>query len=266
MNLLSTTIPPSEVFELCTHAARRGTRTFVRQNSSVCLLLLFGFILLSMYTTVDVLTLLWFFVLGISSSIGFGVGVPTRILFLIPYALRHATAEYFVDNYSVIFPVFFTHAIGSAIGELPPFLSSAVLTKYFNLEKGQSKVARFHQWVSQKMESRRFACIVALAAWPNATFDAAGLSAGASGMGTGSFLLATILGKACIRAPLACALVLAHLHSPWALPSFVTSMFEEKKETGYMGMLWTGCVTTITLYTLTITMIETAKMEKEMQK
>ena len=223
------------------------------------------FLLFSWCTHVPVLTLLWFFVLGISSSIGFGVGVPSRILFVIPYVFSHATTGFFLSDFAAVFPVVFIHACGSSLGELPPFLSSSILINYFDLDSGSGAMASFHQYITKKMESHRFACIVLLASWPNASFDMCGLSAGASNMAISSFISATLIGKSLIRAPITCAVLLSNIHNSWIIPSFVSNMWEEQKKGTIVGPLWSMTVALISLYTLWITMRETAKIEKRMR-
>lgn len=258
-------LAPREVVSLSTSAAWRGAKMFARDNRGLCAAFACAFLLLSLFTGTHPLTLLWFFLLGISSSIGLGVGVPSRILFLIPYILSHASTGGFLTDYARIFPVCFIHAVGSAVGELPPFLSASTLVHYFQLQTGSGMMARFHQWVMSKMQSRRFTCIVLLATWPNATFDACGLSAGASGMGTRSFLLATTIGKACIRAPLTLALILTNVHSAWMARMLPLEWWQEQrqKKGSAVGLLWTAAVTFICFYTLWITMAESAKIEKD---
>ena len=271
MRLLpDTDMAPSEIMQLCARASMRGTRFFVRQNLQTCMILCMGLVLLSVMCGISMITTAWFFLLGISSSIGFGVGVPTRVLFVIPYAIRNASGQHFLKDYASLIPVFIAHAVGSAVGELPPFLSSAVLTNYFNLSTGDTKIARLHQWIMKTMKGRRFLLIACLAAWPNATFDAAGLSAGASGMKMGAFLSATIIGKAFIRAPAACAIVLANMYNPWvkdALPDSMQSIFRrESSPRSMLGTLWSILVLMITLYTLLVTIIEMARIEKQTTK
>ena len=203
-----------QTFQLCLQVGKRGCKGFIQENSALCAIVAGCFILLSIATNISLLTLIWFFMLGVSSSIGFGVGVPTRILFIVPYIMATMTGSFWSD-FRTTFPILFVHAVGSSFGELPPFLSSALLAKHFSLDTGSSIIARMHQYITSKMQRHSFVCIIVLASWPNSTFDAAGLSAGAAGMSTGSFLTATIIGKACIRAPITNAVLLLSNKLPY---------------------------------------------------
>jgi membrane protein YqaA with SNARE-associated domain len=248
-----------EVLQLSATAASRGVKTFVSQNTPACFCFLLVFCLLSWYTAISMLSLLTFFLLGISSSIGFGVGVPSRVLFVVPWVLANAKEGAFLPDFVRVFPIMFVHAVGSALGELPPFLSAAVLIRHFRLhESKESKMAQLYRWMQTKMQKRRFTSIILLSAYPNATFDVAGLVAGASNMSTPSFLSATILGKAFIRAPVACAVIVCGIHNPWLVSKFPS--FDTQKN-GWLGHLWTAMVTSITFYTLWISIHETAKIE-----
>ena len=190
-----------------------------------------------------------------------------------------------------VFPIMFIHAVGSALGELPPFLSAAHLTSYFQIDSSDGPMARLHRWTVDRIQTRQFPAIVILAAWPNATFDCAGMAAGCAGMKTSSFLLATIIGKALIRAPATCALLLSQVHYPWlrsvlqsVLPSSVSELFQhdplgaahhhsrQKKGDGEgaalltLSLVWRALVLLVTLKMLWTTMAEAAKIEKDLQR
>ena len=77
----------------------------------------------------NVIHILWWFGLGVVSSIGLGSGLHTFVLFTGPYvsktALEYITHSFY-DILWRVFPVCFIWGSGSAVGELPPyFLSKA---------------------------------------------------------------------------------------------------------------------------------------------
>ena len=156
----------------------------------------------------EIVQLFGWMIIGILSSIGFGIGIPTRVLFVYPHILSVASVETSaVVAWRACLPVVVSHAMGSALGELLPFIGSSMLVKRLSLDEGNNALAISHRWFVQRMRYHGWFWVFAMAAWPNVAFDMAGLAAGASGMPLLSFLTAAITGEAILRAPIACALV-----------------------------------------------------------
>jgi len=136
----------------------------------------------------------WVFT-GIASSIGFGSGFQTGPLILFPYVSSIASNTGTIEEsyYKVIYPTFLW-GLGTAIGEIPPFYASKILTHNVN-KTIQEKMKTFIKTLGAPG-------IFLLACYPNATFDVAGVMAGMSGMPFYKFFMATLLGKACVKAQL----------------------------------------------------------------
>jgi hypothetical protein len=185
--------------------------------------------------------------LGIVSSIGFGVGIPTRVLFVYPHVLSVASAlESPMAAWWECAPVVCVHAFGSALGELPPFVGSSMLVRRLKLDEGDNALAVSHRWFVERMRHHGFFWVAAMAAWPNIAFDMAGLAAGASGMRMVTFILAATTGKALLRAPVATALVVGSAHSIGWLPdlpiqtSSVSTL--QTAWTVFVGIVSTACL------------------------
>ena len=149
----------------------------------------------------------WFF-LGILSTIGFGFGLHTGTFFLIPNILTIYN-ETSVDRYvtsgikSYVFfkslPMVISWGIGSAVGELPPSLISRYSQEDY--EKIVSTININPKYIDY-MKKHCFLVITLLASWPNMTFDFVGVLCGVNNISTMSFLIPTIIGKAFIKAPI----------------------------------------------------------------
>ena len=198
-----------ETAYLCYRAGRREIalafetgKAWVLLAAFACLVVMFPF-------------LTFYFVLGIASSIGFGFGVPTRTLILIPHVVSTAAlAPTLFAGWLSVLPVCIAHGVGSAVGELPPFLAADTLVHRWNLEGDDGPMAKSYQWFRDLMRRRGTLMIVLLATWPNASFDMAGLASGTAKMPLSHFLGATILGKAFLRAPATAAVVCGLVQTP----------------------------------------------------
>lgn len=152
------------------------------------------------------LPLYQWFGLGIASSIGLGFGMHTGPLFLFPEiaraAVRHGDATQALVETA---PAILSWGAGTAFGELPPYFFADRLASTLR-PTGESRVARATRWVER--QTRRFVlrfggwAIFGLACYPNVAFDAAGITAGVAGMPLATFFVATIAGKALVKAPL----------------------------------------------------------------
>lgn len=149
----------------------------------------------------------WFF-LGILSTIGFGFGLHTGTFFLIPNILNiyNETSIYLHPQSnlkSFVFlkslPIVMSWGIGSAVGELPPYLISKYSQNdYKNIVKKLNINTKYINY----MKKNSFFVITLMASWPNMTFDFVGVLCGINNISVMSFLVPTIIGKAFIKAPL----------------------------------------------------------------
>ena len=200
----------------------------------------------------------------------------------------------------VLHPVI-SWGIGTAIGEVPPYF----LSKYSNIDinlfksSGQSEnkveimnndtniLIRFYKSVSacfknvivrvlmvlnditiKYLVKYRFWAILALASWPNATFDLCGIAAGHYGIPFWEFFGATLIGKGFIKAPLQSLFIILLFTTDWidrfilSLPKILSSVLypiiEKNKnkfinkdyedETSWLLILWNITITCIILF------------------
>ena len=171
----------------------------------------------------------YWFAAGVMSSVGLGTGFHTGPLLLFPH-VSHVAAE--ADDFQSAFvnclaPVLLW-GIGTAVGELPPFYAGPQIT---------ASVPRIKALVERakgSIERYGMGAIFLLACYPNLTFDAAGMAAGAIGMPTYEFLTATICGKAFVKAPAQSAFIIASTRG--LLSVGVTG----GQGMGYLGAIWGG--------------------------
>ena len=235
---------PTQVVRLSSRLLRRSVTHFSRENPLLVMGVLFVLGCMSGFQLFVLLRLLGWLLIGVISSIGFGVGIPTRVLFVYPHILAVASAQpdAFVA-WRTCLPVAVVHAMGSALGELPPFIGSSMLVKRLSLDEGDNALAISHRWFVERMRSHGWFWVFVMAAWPNVAFDMAGLAAGASGMSLLSFLTAAIAGKAVFRAPIAAALVVGSSHSIAWLPDFHL----EPSSVGIAQWVWTLFVAVVSV-------------------
>ena len=157
--------------------------------------------------------------LGILSTIGLGFGFHTGIFFLFPYIIN-----YYEDNpnlniyYSILYclPQIILWGIGSALGELPPYLLTyncddenleiikntklkALCTNIYNVIKNN---------IDCTNKNTIFLGILIMSSWPNLTFDMCGMLCGYYKLTMNEFLIPTVLGKGFIKAPIQCLIIL----------------------------------------------------------
>lgn len=157
--------------------------------------------------------------LGILSTIGLGFGFHTGIFFLFPYIIN-----YYEDNpnlniyYSILYclPQIILWGIGSAFGELPPYLLTYNCDDE-NLEiikNNKLKVlcTNIYNVIKNKIDCSNkniiFLGILIMSSWPNLTFDMCGMLCGYYKLTINEFLIPTVLGKGFIKAPIQCLVVL----------------------------------------------------------
>mmetsp|Transcript_29225 Transcript_29225/g.56453 ORF Transcript_29225/g.56453 Transcript_29225/m.56453 type:complete len:498 (+) Transcript_29225:137-1630(+) len=181
----------------------------------------------------------WWLVLGILSSIGFGSGLHSGIMFLWPFVMqvvinaeaKGTTKFYAVYNHPCLYQAWGTHndgsltflnqlilvwpsvilwGAGTAIGELPPYFITRAARRAgrrddaFEAEleeaKGKSDVlSRLKVWTIAFTERNGFLGIFLLASWPNAAFDMCGMACGWLEMPFWTFFGATLLGKSLVK-------------------------------------------------------------------
>ena len=152
--------------------------------------------------------------LGVASSIGLGFGAHTGALFLFPRIAQAAVAhrEWSVarvvaeDAVAVL-----AWGVGTAVGELPPFLAARRYAARLPRAGWAGKAAAATRLVVQRGGAL---AVFLLGCWPNALFDLTGVAAGAGGMPLTTFLAATVAGKGFVKAPLQAAAVVERPRRP----------------------------------------------------
>ena len=171
----------------------------------------------------------WWLVLGILSSIGLGTGCHTGTLFLFPYIINN------LDNKWNIFLATYTWAIGTAIGEIPPYIiaSYSTITKEELLNYGQinnteietskclenclnndnnkntnisnksfikNKLLVMNKYMIYILDKYGMVGILLFASYPNMMFDLCGLICGYFHYPFWKFFLPTLIGKTVFKA------------------------------------------------------------------
>ena len=179
-----------------------------------------------------VLTFVAFWIgLGVLSSIGLGTGLHTFILYLGPKVAKFVMASYecgYVvqmrpSRYSLD-PVFhcaktgapvtfcnlflniwlegFLWGLGTAIGELPPYIVSktaAIRGKRLEMEGEKKWYSIARDRIFDYIQRNSFMTILLLASIPNPLFDLAGLTCGYLQINFWTFFSATAIGKSMVK-------------------------------------------------------------------
>jgi vacuole membrane protein 1 len=204
---------------------------------------------------------IWF-LLGVLSSIGFGTGMQTGVLFVFPEIIAEykRNIESYSDIYTNIYysfifclPMVLIWGVGTAFGELPPYFiarkmnykDSKGLDKMYKLlgDNSDSLKNSVNNTVEKfrKNKNYSFVTILCLSAWPNAMFDICGISAGLVKLRIDEFLIPTIIGKAFIKTPIQLAFILySYAHYGEAIT--------QNNEISYLYYLWNTFVISFTLY------------------
>lgn len=169
--------------------------------------------------------MIWWLGLGIASSIGFGSGLHTFLLYLGPHIAKVSIIssecgrvprqlpsrwafEYFedctkqgeIDVIDIIWAVQLESVLwglGTVIGELPPyFIAKGARDTDVTIEEDEGKIKQFLRNALQKYT---FLTLCLCASVPNPLFDLAGLMAGHFGVPFIEFFVATALGKAVVK-------------------------------------------------------------------
>lgn len=201
----------------------------------------------------------WFF-LGVMSSIGFGTGLQTGLLFVCPYVINYYIEHY--DNtqtqltniyiaYICCFPRVFIWAVGSAFGELPPYLISkkinysnpksvTKLSEMLGIDSDTLKT-KLDRYISRFKNNKwmTFITLIICSSYPNALFDMCGVASGIAKIPMYDFLIPTIIGKACIKTPIQLYIILYSY-------SYYGERFDSK-EISIFYYIWIVCVSLFTL-------------------
>lgn len=184
--------------------------------------------------------------LGVLSSIGFGFGMHTFVLFLAPHiaAVTLAaqtckslnfpeppypteiicpleTSDRIIDFTAILQKVAlesFMWGLGTAIGELPPYLAARLRAQAINRrlsgdnQESDASAANWERWMIKIITKVGFIGILLCAAIPNPLFDAAGVASGIAQVPFLTFFGATFIGKAIIKVLLQSSFVIFLFH------------------------------------------------------
>tara|TARA_B100000787_G_C16193273_1_gene298920 strand:- start:1697 stop:2491 length:795 start_codon:yes stop_codon:yes gene_type:complete len=196
-----------------------------KETITKCLLFIIGFTVTS-FITGDYTGFYYFywFLLGVLSTVGFGFGLPTGTLFLIPHIIANYNSPGAIGTevYWKSLPVVLSWGIGTAIGELPPYY----LARY-NQHEYLEYVKDYTNYMVY-LKKNSFLFITVGSSWPNMTFDFVGMMCGLNNISVLNFIIPTILGKAFIKAPfqLFCVIYFYSEISPQLLspPTYIASI------------------------------------------
>lgn len=187
--------------------------------------------------------------LGVLSSIGFGFGMHTFVLFLAPHIAAVTLAshscksldfpeppyphdilcpEHILGQDQVTFLMIlqkvalesFMWGLGTAIGELPPYIAARLRAQTVGRGPGgdspqseQGDTAGWEVYMIKIINKVGFIGILLCAAIPNPLFDAAGVASGIAQVPFLSFFGATFIGKAIIKVLLQTSFVILLFHN-----------------------------------------------------
>lgn len=159
----------------------------------------------------------WWIILGIMSSIGFGFGFHTGLLYLFPLIISELVLieNNLIENNSIITALIFKiglrsylWGIGSAIGEIPPYLiARSTSTAQLIIEPSKTNDSNFFElfnyycqvYTLKLLDNYGMFAIFLSASWPNMTFDLCGLACGYFRYPFWKFFLPTLIGKAFVK-------------------------------------------------------------------
>lgn len=194
---------------------------------------------------------IWWLALGILSSIGLGCGMHSGLLFLFPHVYFICSTSEFCNSLNFdsrvnmwkslltagnyfeclgkddgnvtlsklflkAYPYCFIWGVGTALGELPPYLTSyyAAKTKlsdeeYEEFEKDikegkKNLITSMKIWMINFIKKYGGISVFILSCWPNVMFDLCGICCGHFLMPFNSFFIPLILGKAVVKTIMQC--------------------------------------------------------------
>lgn len=187
--------------------------------------------------------------LGVASSIGFGFGMHTFVLFLAPHIAAVTMAGHSCGSLNFPEPPYpvkiicpdetdiseitfikilmkigleaFMWGLGTAIGELPPYLAARLRARAMGRRAGGDTISGhpsredtlgWEAWMIKIITRVGFIGILLCAAIPNPLFDAAGVASGTAQIPFRTFFGATLIGKAVIKVLLQSSFVILAFH------------------------------------------------------
>ena len=205
--------------------------------------------------------LFWIF-LGILSSIGFGTGLQTGMLFVFPKIINTYNTNY-SDDLTIWYNIYYCYlycipfvlfwGLGTALGELPPYLIARTIKYDVKNKNNNNKIIKLigkentnnlNYYIEKFKENSKynFYILLLFSAWPNAIFDMCGVVTGIVGLKLHEFLIPTIIGKTFIKTPLQLLFILYSY-------AFFGETFKNNEEIGYIYYLWITFIISFTLYT-----------------
>ena len=205
--------------------------------------------------------IIWWIGLGILSSIGLGSGLHTGTLYLFPYIIdvvriskKNESTDWYnwqselrcsswwrtcddintieintaydqsvFNIFICVLPTVLLWGLGTAIGEVPPFMMANSLKDQLALD-GKSVWSKLNVWIGEMMKKTGFWGILVMASYPNAMFDMCGISCGVFGMSFWVFFSATMIGKAFIKAPLQAIFIVQLSMNPNLITQFLPTV------------------------------------------
>ena len=211
--------------KLASNYINRLYNQFIYNNINIYANIFFTYLILNTFIpelynlNVNLLNIIYWLGLGILSTIGLGFGFHTGIFFLFPYIINYYETNPNLNIYYTLLyclPQIILWGIGSAIGELPPYLLSYNCNDT-NLEIVKNKKLRIlftniynkiKDHIDFSNKRNIFLSILLMASWPNMTFDMCGMICGYYKLTINEFLTPTIIGKGLIKAPIQSLVVL----------------------------------------------------------
>lgn len=248
------------------HYSRSAAVRFWTQHQQQILYILVVLVGLLLVLPWEWLVLLGYAGLGILSTIGLGTGVHTRLLFLWPMiAAEGMTDRSFASVMWNVLPKSIAHGIGASVGELPPYYMSQSLVSRLDLDNNT-----MYTWTVDYVRDYGAWMVFGFAIWPNTFFDMCGIACGVTGISVQTFLVATIGGKALVRAPITAALIVSMQRSmiPTALEPFVDRYLRpllQHQDDGGVGW-YHMVVASMTIFMLYCMMRDVALQEKAIEE
>ena len=208
----------------------------------------------------------YWFILGILSSIGFGTGLQTGVIFVYPTIFSTYTDNYdpelsintnIINTYLRCITFVGAWSIGTVIGELPPYLiaktinynDSKAIDKLYNMLGDNSEqiktsidntVMKF-----KKSPKKSFITITLLSSWPNAMFDICGVASGLVRLNIYQFIIPTFIGKVCIKTPIQLGILLYYY-------GYYGDTVKNSVDIGMFYYIWNIVAISFTLYFLKV--------------
>ena len=204
----------------------------------------------------------YWFILGFLSSVGFGTGLQTGVIFVYPTIFSTYTSNYdpsltinntIINTYLRCIPFVCAWSIGTVIGELPPYLiaktinykDSKALDRLYDMlgDNGDKIKKGIDDTVTKfkKSQKNSFFTILFLASWPSAIFDICGVAAGLVRLDIYQFLIPTFIGKVYIKTPIQLGILLYYYAN-------YGDTFKNAVDIGILYYCWNIIVISSTLY------------------